>query len=113
MIDLRTPSEHRAEAFAACDAVAKAHPGMGPDDLFDVLSAMVAERGISTADMTDAHARVRALLWANQVSMAVRARRASRGEPLCLFGYSCHREARPVARGHALVNLCAHHEAMP
>jgi hypothetical protein len=74
---------------------------------------MVAERGISTADMTDAHARVRALLWANQVSMAVRARRASRGEPLCLFGYSCHREARPVARGHALVNLCAHHEAMP
>ena len=113
MIDLRTPSEHRAEAFAACDAVAKAHPGMDPDDLLDALNAMITERGITTADTTDVRNRVRALLWANQASMAVRARRASRGEHLCLFGYSCPREARPVVRGHALVYLCAHHEAAP
>lgn len=113
MIDLRTPSEHRAEAFAACDKVTKAHPGMAPDDLLDLLNAMMTERGISTADMTDVRARVRALLWSNQVSMAVRARRASRGERLCIFGYSCPHEARPVVRGHALVYLCARHEVAP
>lgn len=111
--DMRTLAQMRAEAFAACEAVAKDNPGMAPDDLREALDAMLAERGVLTADMTDARNRVRAMLWANQASMAVRARRASRGERLCIFGYSCPREARPVVRGHAVVYLCAHHEVSP
>ena len=111
MTDLRSPNEHRAEAFAACEEVARSYPGASPDELIALLDAMLAERGVTAG--FDARSRVRALLWSNQASMVVRARRADRGEPLCAFGYSCPREARAVARGHALVNLCAHHEVAP